>query len=64
MLHMNHRERRVKAKLDATTQTCPTHPHAKMIAKGTQVICPQCYREALRAKELMKRAKDKDKVVL
>lgn len=47
---LNHRERRQKAKRDAKTRTCSKHVGARMIVKGTQLICPTCYQELMIAK--------------
>lgn len=50
----NHRVRRLQAKRDVKTKTCSKHPGSKLILKGTQTICPQCYRELLLARATLK----------
>lgn len=40
---LNHRERRLQAKRESRTLTCGKHPSVRLVIKGTQTICPQCY---------------------
>lgn len=54
---LNHKGRRQEAKRKAKTQTCTKHIGARLIVKGTQLICPQCYMDYLRAKSKVMMAK-------
>lgn len=54
---LNHKARRKAAQRKAKTQTCSKHIGSRLIVKGTQLICPQCYMDYLRAKSKVMMAK-------